>query len=111
MFCLYRIYCLARDSEDVALKKLQRTGIIAYVAALLWWGLDIGFCDLFYVHWELPNLQLHAWWHVSASLGLSYLTTTLGFRRLTVLSRDGKTRPQVRWVVGLPVLSPPSHDE
>lgn len=58
MYCLYRIYRLSKETNDPQLKQLVRVGLMAYVAALTWWGLDIGFCDLFYVQWELPNIQV-----------------------------------------------------
>ena len=58
MYCLYRIYCLSRDSDDPALKRLVTMGLCSYFGALICWGLDIGFCDLFYVEWGLPNLQV-----------------------------------------------------
>ncbi len=60
MFCLYRIHRLSRSTDDAALRQLTNRGLVCYVAALLWWGLDIGMCDVFYVQWGLPNLQVRA---------------------------------------------------
>ncbi|KAJ1719499.1 hypothetical protein LPJ53_005748 [Coemansia erecta] len=73
-----------RDLEDAAMRHvacLFGRGFKLYLLAALVWLVDTNLCP--YVNGDagtsvLPfNVQLHAWWHVLASLGLVYLVVLM----------------------------------
>ncbi|KAJ2485864.1 hypothetical protein IWW37_005811 [Coemansia sp. RSA 2050] len=72
-----------RDLENAQMRhvaKLFSSGIKWYLMAAIVWLTDTNLCT--YINGQdksiLPfNLQLHAWWHVMASLGLVYLVVLM----------------------------------
>ena len=94
-FCLGRVYLLSRQLENRPVRSLFRIGVVLYLTGILLWFVDIRFCDTVSVTLPalgIPNLQLHAWWHVLVSCGFYLLLLVVGFDRLRRLS----ARPELR---------------
>src|SRR6185295_6107773 len=75
IYWIYRIY----KEGDPKIKKLFARGAWCYAIALVAWFTDLKGCALL-----RPNPQLHAWWHVLVSCGLSYFLRILGEQRKQV---------------------------
>lgn len=100
---LYRTALLYRKSRSPAQRRLFRSGITLYFVAIGLWFVDIRFCDGWVTSLHsvgLPNLQLHAWWHVLVACGLYALVLVIGYHRLGVLGR----RPELVYSAGVPRL-------
>jgi dihydroceramidase len=102
-YALYRTYRLYRASSSSSLRRLFRAGMTLYWVAILLWFIDLNFCELLvsgFATLGLPNLELHAWWHVFVSAGFYALILVIAHERLRTL---GAT-PELRVVWGVPRL-------
>lgn len=102
-YALYRVYLLYRASNSRALRRLFRVGMSLYAGAILLWFIDLNFCAELvagFARVGLPNLELHAWWHVLVSAGFYALILVIAHERLITL---GKT-PQLVVRYGVPRL-------
>ncbi|KAJ1837025.1 hypothetical protein LPJ73_007532 [Coemansia sp. RSA 2703] len=81
---LYLCWRAKRDLEDSGMRHvaaLFARGLKLYLLAATVWLIDTNLCT--YVNGDAPasvlpfNVQLHAWWHVLASLGLVYLVVLM----------------------------------
>jgi dihydroceramidase len=87
-YALYRTYRLHRASDSAALRRLYRGGMCLYVAAILVWFIDLNFCTSLvagFAKLGLPNLELHAWWHILVSAGFYALILVIGHERMRTL--------------------------
>jgi dihydroceramidase len=87
-YALYRTYCLHRSSNSKALRRLYRWGMSLYAAAIFVWFIDLNFCASLVAGFAglgLPNLELHAWWHLLVSAGFYALILVIGHERLRTL--------------------------
>lgn len=90
LFGLYRTYRIYRASKNPEHRLLFRLGMSAYLFAILLWFIDLRFCDELVstlASVGLPNLQLHAWWHVLVGFGSYSLILVIAFERLQTLGR------------------------
>lgn len=88
LYLTYRIY---RASSAPEQRKIFRTGMALYVAAIAAWFLDFRYCDELIAALAaigLPNLQLHALWHLLVAGGLYCLILVIAYQRLQVLGRE-----------------------
>lgn len=83
-FALYRTYRIYRASESGAQRQLFRIGMSLYLTGILLWFIDIEYCTELVALFEaagVPNLQLHAWWHVLVGFGSYALILVIAFDR------------------------------
>ena len=105
LYLTYRIYRASSASDQ---RRLFRAGMALYAAALVAWYVDFTHCEEWIAALAragLPNLQLHAVWHVLAAGGLYELILVIAHQRLQVLGRE----PYVErrgWVVRLRAHDP-----
>ncbi|RHZ64540.1 hypothetical protein Glove_323g13 [Diversispora epigaea] len=73
-------------------------GSIVFLTGYVGWHVDFHFCsNMNSLPYNMPNPQLHAWWHLTASYG-SYLMCVLVIHdRSKMLQRD----PQILWIAHL----------
>jgi dihydroceramidase len=91
LFAMFRTFLLYRTSQDAAQRRLFRNGISLYLVAIVSWYLDLGYCDELVAMFSavgLPNLQLHAVWHVLVALGLYALILVIAVDRMRVLEQS-----------------------
>jgi|HubBroStandDraft_6_1064221.scaffolds.fasta_scaffold67486_2 dihydroceramidase len=79
-WCLWRIWALARESRRRDARTFFRIGMGSYAAGIAAWFVDIRYCSLL-SSLPIPNPQLHAVWHVLASVGFSSLIAFLVVER------------------------------
>lgn len=106
-YALYRTYLLHRASSSAPLRRLFRTGMCLYAAAIVVWFIDLNFCSALVSGFEklgLPNLELHAWWHVLVSAGFYALILVIAHERLRTLSATPSLSRSV-----IPRLTLPAH--
>lgn len=87
-FALYRTYRLYRASRSPELRRLFRWGLSFYLSAMTLWFIDLNFCSELVQAFgalNLPNPELHAWWHVLVSCGFYALILVIAHERLVVL--------------------------
>jgi hypothetical protein len=53
------------------LKYLNKMGVYIFVFSLLIWNIENWYCS------DIQFLQLHAWWHISTSIGMYYLNNIM----------------------------------
>jgi dihydroceramidase len=102
-YALYRTYLLHRASTSPTLRRLFRTGMSLYAAAVVLWFIDLNFCTGLvagFASLGLPNLELHAWWHLLVSAGFYALILVIAHERLRTL---GAT-PHLAIQCGIPRL-------
>jgi len=88
VFGLYRTYLLYRKSKDTSQRRVFEVGMASYALAVTLWLLDTGLCQTVvsaFAAVGLPNLQLHAWWHVLVAAGLYALIVVIAYHRQCVL--------------------------
>lgn len=69
------------------------TGLLAFIIGFTCWKLDNNLCHFLneeLVAMGFTNPQLHAWWHVLATLGLYVLALTVIYNRFKVLGKKPK---------------------
>ena len=88
LYLTYRIY---RASTAPDQRQAFRIGMALYSAAIVAWYIDFGHCEAWIAALAqvgLPNLQLHALWHVLVAGGLYLLILVIAHHRLHVLGRE-----------------------
>jgi dihydroceramidase len=101
IFLLYSTISLYFKETNAEIKRLHVLGVWLWLAGVSCWVLDYFGCEMFWqgddswrgklskmVGFELPNPQLHAWWHICASSGLYLLSVTIAEYRQRVLGFD-----------------------
>lgn len=90
-FGLYLTYRIYRVSTAPDQRTAFRVGMTLYAAAIVAWFLDFRYCEQLVAALSrvgLPNLQLHAVWHVLVAGGLYALILVIAHQRLQVLGRN-----------------------
>lgn len=88
LYLTYRIY---RASKAPDQRRVFRVGMALYAVAIVAWFLDFRYCEQLVAALNrvgLPNLQLHALWHLLVAGGLYCLILVIAYQRLQVLGRE-----------------------
>lgn len=86
------------DIQDVKIRQMWKmTGTIA-LTSYAFWNIDYRLCDVMQnLPFGLSNPQLHAFWHLGASVGSYLVTLLVCFNRAENLGRS----PMMEWKWGL----------
>jgi dihydroceramidase len=87
LYLTYRIYRTSRAPDQ---RRTFRVGMTLYFGAVTAWFFDFRYCDELvaaYTRLGLPNLQLHALWHLLVAGGLYALILVIAYQRLLLLGR------------------------
>src|SRR5438874_6817930 len=71
------------------IKKLWLVGSLVFLIGYIGWHVDMHFCDwVKRLPFDLPNPQLHAWWHLAASYGSYAMCVLATYDRSKILEQD-----------------------
>ncbi|PJF38442.1 MAG: alkaline phytoceramidase, partial [Phototrophicales bacterium] len=91
-YCIYRMYKLYKKGDD-NIRRIYLFGLRAFLLAVVCWLIDLLLCH--HIQTYMPmNPQLHAAWHVLASVAFYLLTMSIAYDRL----KDLKREPTIKWL-------------
>ncbi|CAJ0630790.1 4861_t:CDS:2 [Entrophospora sp. SA101] len=80
------------------IKTLWITGSLVFLIGYIGWNVDMHFCSwMNQLPFSLPNPQLHAWWHLTASYGSYVMCVLVAYDRSKTLEQD----ICVKWVLNI----------
>ncbi|KAG0291074.1 Alkaline ceramidase 3 [Linnemannia gamsii] len=86
------------DIQDVKIRQMWKTTGAIALTSYAFWNIDYRLCDVMQsLPFGLSNPQLHAFWHLGASVGSYLVTLLVCFNRAENLGRS----PMMEWKWGL----------
>ncbi|CAG8447332.1 7760_t:CDS:2 [Cetraspora pellucida] len=87
------------------IRKLWFLGSVVFLIGYIGWHIDLHFCNgMHQLPFDVPNPQLHAWWHLTASYGSYLICVLVTYNGSKVLGKN----PCLQWILNvLPYIELP----
>ncbi|CAG8843349.1 13105_t:CDS:2, partial [Racocetra persica] len=108
--CVYihTLFIVFDPNIEKGVRKLWLLGSAIFLIGYIGWHIDLHFCsNMHQLPFDVPNPQLHAWWHLTASYGSYLICVLVTYNGTKVLGKN----PILRWILGvLPYIKLPESD-
>ncbi|CAG8575241.1 2585_t:CDS:2 [Acaulospora colombiana] len=92
---LHTVAIVLRPKAEQGVRRLWMSGTLVFLIGYIGWHVDLHLCShMSSLPYNMPNPQLHAWWHLTASYG-SYLICVLIMHERSMILGKG---PKIRWI-------------
>ncbi|RIB14401.1 ceramidase [Gigaspora rosea] len=95
---LHTLYIVFNPNVEKGVRKLWFLGSVVFLIGYIGWHIDLHFCSRMHqLPFDVPNPQLHAWWHFTASYGSYLICVLVTYNGSKVLGKN----PSLRWILNI----------
>ncbi|CAG8608899.1 13490_t:CDS:2 [Acaulospora morrowiae] len=92
---LHTVAIVLNSKAGKGVTKLWTSGSAVFLIGYIGWHVDMHLCSSMYsLPFNVPNPQLHAWWHLTASYGSYLICALIAYDRSMRLGKS----PKIRWI-------------
>ncbi|CAG8433913.1 6744_t:CDS:10 [Scutellospora calospora] len=108
--CVYlnTLFIVFDSKAEKGVRRLWLLGSVVFLIGYIGWHIDLHFCSRMHnLPFDVPNPQLHAWWHFTASYGSYLLCVLVTYNGSKALGKN----PSLRWILSiLPYIELPENN-
>ncbi|CAI2189846.1 7522_t:CDS:2, partial [Funneliformis geosporum] len=106
---VHTILIVLKPYGEPSITRLWLLGSAVFSLGYIGWHIDLRYCSAVHqLPFALPNPQLHAWWHFTASYGSYLICVIITYDRAKLLGK----KPTLKWIFNmLPFIQLSTFDE